>query len=786
MSPIFDNTLENVTDNVITVRLFGSLELENRCGIVAEPPGAEQILFRLVKYMLIEPTRVAKAEELLSLFGERVPSTDASRSKLRVYIHRLQKWLSPLGIEGAGPLIQFLAGESCLNTAFTFDRDIDRFTDLMSQVDRCKQDDLAGLQLCMEALELYQGSLLENTCDAPWLDKYRAYYQNAFCRLTHETLNRSRATKVGEVIPLLCQRALAIAPASEEVQKAILSYLIENKWETDLVRHTQQLIESGKADWLQNKRKKGQALIFTTAYNMPLPQNGKSVYAKLFGSTEIHNEAGTLVEDPANTLSYLPMLQYLLLNPGCRLPNKIVMELWPTGKHSAKANAAVNTRVRRVREALKPLQLDRASGLVCEQEECVYLTPNYTVQRDLDLFTALLQEIPQYAITDSKGLALCLEALTLYSGPLLEHTELANWLKKQRSLFHKQFLYLASDTLLRMSALNTDEGLSLLSQRVGNCAPEERVLNEKLLRYLSEQRGTFCANGQLLRLRSTGKAGWLKTSKKLPLQKTPRSNNAENSPTKKSVSKETAGIVHVKLFGTFEISNIYDCVTEYRSHYNITWQILKYFLTNAPKEEYWNNIVVQFWPNDAEGLIDTVAARVCLHRARAMLKPLHLESAKTGLIQRSAGKCFVNPDYPLKRDTDVFKDLMVQIRQCSIDDPIGLALCMKALEVYRGPFLEHMPDMPWLSEYRAFYCSEFLRLAGETLQRSKVLNVLNALPLLCQRASAIIPEERDFHADLYRYLVEKEEEKLLVSYATWMNAKKILNKGESHTSSSCT
>ena len=763
--------MEKSTGNIITVRLFGSLELENHCGIVTEPPGAEQILFRLLKYILIEPARVAQSDELMSLLRETAAAAD-SRGTLGVYFHRLQKWLSPLGFEGAGPLIQFLAGESHLNPAFAFDRDIDRFTDLMSEIDRCRQDDLVGLQLCMEALELYRGPLLEKTGYAPWLDEYRFYYQNAFCRLAHETLNRSRATKIGEVIPLLCQRALAIAPANEELQKAILAYLIEHKWESDLVQHTQQLIESGKADWLRDKQKKGQALIFTTAYNMPISPNGKTVYAKLFGSTEIHNEEGTLVEDPSSTFSYMPMLQYLLLNPGYRLPKKTVMKLWPAGKPRAKINAAVDTRVRRVRDALKPLHLDRASGLVCEQEESVYLNPDYTVQRDLDLFETLLQEIPRYATTDSKGLDLCLEALALYSGPLLEHTEQANWMKKRRVAFHKQFLILASETSRRIAALRTTEGLSLLCQRVGNCAPEEQALNEKLLRYLMEQRSAFCANGHLYRLRSTGKADWLKTSKEALLPKKPDPSNSKDSAPKKSDSRETEEIVHVKLFGTFEISNIHDRVVEYRSHYNITGQFLKYLMINASKEEYWNNIVAKFWPNDENGQIDTGAARVCLHRARAALKPLHLESAKTGLIQLSAGKCFLNPDYYIKRDIDVFKDLMVQISQYPIDDPIGLALCMRALEVYRGPFLEHTPDMPWLSEYRAFYRSEFCLLAAETLQRSKAMNVRDALPLLCQRASAIIPEERDFHEEFHRYLTEHKEEKLLVSYASWMKPQK--------------
>ena len=66
MHSMLDKKPDKTDDAVIEVRLFGSLELENHHGIAAEPPVAEQILFRLMKHLLIEPTQESQADELIT------------------------------------------------------------------------------------------------------------------------------------------------------------------------------------------------------------------------------------------------------------------------------------------------------------------------------------------------------------------------------------------------------------------------------------------------------------------------------------------------------------------------------------------------------------------------------------------------------------------------------------------------------------------------------------------------------------------------------------------------
>ena len=64
-------------------------------------------------------------------------------------------------------------------------------------------------------------------------------------------LRRSAVLKRYEVLPLLCRRAAAAAPGNEQLQQEIITYLMKNRRETDLMQHMTRIIRSGKADWLQ-------------------------------------------------------------------------------------------------------------------------------------------------------------------------------------------------------------------------------------------------------------------------------------------------------------------------------------------------------------------------------------------------------------------------------------------------------------------------------------------------------------------------------------------------------
>ena len=141
MALLYDSKSEGIADNTFKVRLFGPFELKTHYASITEPPGAEQLLFRLLKYMLIEPARESTPEDFISKLDQAETSTASDKAAtLRVYLHRLDALLQPLDLNNAGALVQLRSGKCYLIPAYTINRDMDRFVDLMSKLDRCKLD----------------------------------------------------------------------------------------------------------------------------------------------------------------------------------------------------------------------------------------------------------------------------------------------------------------------------------------------------------------------------------------------------------------------------------------------------------------------------------------------------------------------------------------------------------------------------------------------------------------------------------------------------------------------
>ena len=112
-------------------------------------------------------------------------------------------------------------------------------------------DDINGLQLAMEAMELFRGPLMEFTQSDPWLDAYRSYYKDKFYLLATDVLNRTKTLGTDKAIPLLLQRAAVIVPEYQDLHEAIIHYLMEQKRELETIRYLSQLSRSGNAKWME-------------------------------------------------------------------------------------------------------------------------------------------------------------------------------------------------------------------------------------------------------------------------------------------------------------------------------------------------------------------------------------------------------------------------------------------------------------------------------------------------------------------------------------------------------
>ncbi len=225
--------------------------------------------------------------------------------------------------------------------------------------------------------------------------------------------------------------------------------------------------------------------------------------------------------------------------------------------------------------------------------------------------------------------------------------------------------------------------------------------------------------------------------------------------------------VRVRLFGDTELENCHGRVVSPRSAREKSWLLLKYLLAHRGREVTREELLEKLWTDDSEEQDDN-AARVRLSRLRRQLTPLQLNGTK-GLILFSYGSYFLNPDYDIYTDEELFTELLRRIKGIPVDDPVGLELCVKALELFRGSYIEHSGAVPVLLEYRKYYDSEFAALARSTVERAAALDDESVMPLLCTRSADIIPEDEALHKSIVSFLVQRKSEVELVRHISHLS-----------------
>ena len=803
--PLFKMPANQLGDKDIRIHLFGTLELENRWDKITETTDQQSVLFTLLKYLLISPQRKAEYEELLMPVWKIRRVTQQLKGAVRVQIHRLRELLAPLKLNGTDGLLTYSGGKFALNSCYTLLFDTEVFTDLMRQLDGHPAKDPLGITLSVEALKIYRGPLLGNTKNVPWLAGLRNYYHREFFRLVQGTIERMRVLNREDPLAILCHRALTLAPNNEVLQKKIISYLADRKQLQDLMQYIFQLSRSDKAEWLKISGESGGESDAWRILMEPQAENDVTVYVRLFGSLEIRNAFGRVTECSARKKASFLLIKYLLLKSERKADlENLEKDIWMDSGEEEEKKTKCAGRLKRSREQLAPLKLDSREGLLQYKKGMYSLRSTNPIQRDVDVFAALIKKIEQCPVQNPNGLKYCGEALELYRGPLLEDTKDAAWLTEKRNYYHETFCHLVKETLLRIKTQRDDRVLALLCQRTAAVIPEDEAFHKDLLRYLLEQRQATVLAPYLSRLMHSGKATWLSSygaekemlqeknvsrSGKPEQEAEPGQEGSHPASSVKSTAPladldkdvqlpaeisldarqdsaqdaEDEHVVHVKLFGEVELKNKWAPIVENKARLPRPFQLIKYLLLKPDSQADLEELIMHIWPESKEPEDSENAARVRLNRAREFLKPMHL-NGKNGLICYRNGRYYLNPEYILKKDIDKFQELMKQIGLCSMEDPTGLDLCTAALEVYRGPLMEYTEEAPWFSAQKHEFHIQFCSLAWNTLQRAKALGNDNALPLLCRRTAAMIAREDVLHTEIIHYLKERHLDLVLEQY----------------------
>lgn len=221
--------------------------------------------------------------------------------------------------------------------------------------------------------------------------------------------------------------------------------------------------------------------------------------------------------------------------------------------------------------------------------------------------------------------------------------------------------------------------------------------------------------------------------------------------------------VTVRLFGYVELENELGRFSEGGFEHPLSMDLIKYLLLHPRRGVELRELMDTVWPANKQGGQEESAAVLRLRRAREALRPLGLGGVY-GLIRFRDGVYRLDPDYRLNRDVDEFDALLEQLQTCPVEEPEGLRLCVRALEVYRGPFLEHSRPAAWFSEERQRYEQAFLTLAYSALERLQRFDDDGALDLLCRRAAAVAPREEPLHRRILDELMARKAQPLLLRH----------------------
>ena len=214
--------------------------------------------------------------------------------------------------------------------------------------------------------------------------------------------------------------------------------------------------------------------------------------------------------------------------------------------------------------------------------------------------------------------------------------------------------------------------------------------------------------------------------------------------------------LYITIFGAFRLENQHGTVEENPVYPSLPLLILKYLVLNPGREVDTPEIITALWP-DKDGTEQGLRTALC--RLRKMLEPLQL-SGNRGLILSYAGYFKCNPKFTLHTDADEFLALVDRLEETALEDPEGLNICKQALTLYRGPLLgQTRSEAPWVENARQSYARILSAVAESALRRMLQLGIdEELLPLLCQRAVGVLPENEALHRSIISYLVEQKKE----------------------------
>jgi len=224
--------------------------------------------------------------------------------------------------------------------------------------------------------------------------------------------------------------------------------------------------------------------------------------------------------------------------------------------------------------------------------------------------------------------------------------------------------------------------------------------------------------------------------------------------------------IYVTMLGDFSVTMDGLSISDHDCQSKKPWIILEYLIAFRKRNISNDELINLIWAGDRsrnpQGALKTL-----VFRSRQLLDPLEFPSQH--LLLQKNGSYAWNTDISTVVDLDLFDELANRILDTrnSYNTPEGLLSdCLKALDMYKGDFLNRLHYEPWVIPTSAYYHSRYQQVLYKTLEILNQKEDHGKIIELCEKAVQIEPYDEEIHYNLIlSYYQSGNQKKALDHYS---------------------
>ena len=206
---------------ILKVQMLGQFTLTYGDRQIGCNNNRSKLIWNILAYLLCHRGDLIPSDELISIIWKQ-EKNDNPASAMRTAIHRARTMLAELTEDSAHQLLLSRNSGYMWNPDVQVSVDIEEFEALAAEANA--RDD--ALDVCLAALELYEGKFLPMQASEIWVMPVQAYYHNVYESLLERAVPAlEKAGRYTDGISV-CNRALKNDPYSEKIYQHLMRFLL--------------------------------------------------------------------------------------------------------------------------------------------------------------------------------------------------------------------------------------------------------------------------------------------------------------------------------------------------------------------------------------------------------------------------------------------------------------------------------------------------------------------------------------------------------------------------------